>query len=390
MHRIRKNSTEGNQQELLHRTDKKLCRINIFLKYNRPQLRTGRKWIVQEAVDEAKDSLKMSEIIGHTQTNRLGLGSTEMKWWSKTKGKEKRDMVTQEVRKKEDAQRVQKAVQQAQQGQWTTRESALQRSLTWNYIWHMAPLRLSFIVRSVYDTLLSNASLVRWNLSNDPKCPLCQGRQTVEHVPSSCKVALAHGRYTWRHNQVLKQIAYAVSDTKRKPPTAVPQATFYSANGGQPWPRVTAPATAQKQGLLDGAGDWECSADLPEWKKYPEAIRKMGLRPDIVLHSSQLKQMILIELTVPWESRMEEAHVYKTEKYASLASSLKKYGFHVKVLAVDIGARGFVSKSAYDLMKHLSVSGRMRTRALKAMSEAAEKSLIWIWSRSNENELHKS
>ena len=114
------------------------------------------------------------------------------------------------------------------------------------------------------------------------------------------------------------------------------------------------------------------------------------MRPDIVLYSQSSKQMILIELTVPYESRMDEANIFKTEKYASLAKSLMESGFKTKVLAIEIGARGFVGASAYNLMKQLSVSGKKRTRALKAMAEAAEKSSSWIWSRRNENKLHKA
>ncbi|KAK3757375.1 hypothetical protein RRG08_058232 [Elysia crispata] len=48
-----------------------------------------------------------------------GLGSSTAKWWSKAEGKEKRDMVINEIRLNEDSRRVQKAVQQPQQGQWT-------------------------------------------------------------------------------------------------------------------------------------------------------------------------------------------------------------------------------------------------------------------------------
>ncbi|GFO18905.1 polyprotein [Plakobranchus ocellatus] len=127
-----------------------------------PSLKTGRKWKVTEAVDEAKECLKMKEVIGQTQADRRGLGSTTAKWWSKTEGKEKRDMIIDETRNKEDSTRVQRAVQQPQQGQWTNWDTAIQRSLTWNDIWHMAPLRISFLIRSVYDLLPSNANLVRW------------------------------------------------------------------------------------------------------------------------------------------------------------------------------------------------------------------------------------
>ncbi|GFN87641.1 reverse transcriptase [Plakobranchus ocellatus] len=54
-----------------------------------PSLKSQRKWKVTEAVDEAKECLKLKEVIGQTQTDRRGLGSTKAKWWSKTEGKEK-------------------------------------------------------------------------------------------------------------------------------------------------------------------------------------------------------------------------------------------------------------------------------------------------------------
>ena len=87
---------------------------------------------------------------------------------------------------------------------------------------------------------------------------------------------------------------------------------------------------------------------------------------------------------------MEAAQIFKTEKYADLASSLKREGYQVKVLAAEIGARGFVGASAYNLMKQLSVEGREKNRALKAMAEAAERYSSWIWSRRNKNELYKA
>ncbi|GFO36624.1 reverse transcriptase [Plakobranchus ocellatus] len=108
----------------------------------------------------------------------------------KTEGKEKRDMIIDEIKNKEDSTRVQKAVQQPQQSQWTNWDTAIQRSLTWNDIWHMAPLRISFLIRSVYDLLPSNANVVRWGKKDDSTWPLCQ---TTEHVLSSCKVVLSQG-----------------------------------------------------------------------------------------------------------------------------------------------------------------------------------------------------
>ena len=129
------------------------------------------------------------------------------KWWSQANGKDRRDMVFQEVRNEEDNKRLIKGVEQSQQGQWTSWGEALQRSITWNDIWKMAPLKLSFLIRSTYDRRPSKSNLVKWKKESDPTCPLSNEKpQTLEHVLSSCKTALANGRYPWRHNRVLDKL----------------------------------------------------------------------------------------------------------------------------------------------------------------------------------------
>ncbi|KAK3787558.1 hypothetical protein RRG08_042099 [Elysia crispata] len=92
-----------------------------------------------QAVDEAKESLKIKEVIGQTHTDRKWLGSSIAKWWSKAEGEEKRDVVINETRLNEDSRRIQKAVQQSQQGQWTNWDNALQKSLTRNEIFRNMP-----------------------------------------------------------------------------------------------------------------------------------------------------------------------------------------------------------------------------------------------------------
>ncbi|GFO27730.1 PiggyBac transposable element-derived protein 4 [Plakobranchus ocellatus] len=49
----------------------------------------------------------------------------------------------------------------------------------------MAPLRISFLIMSVYDLLPSSANLVRWGKKDDPTCPLCQGVQSG-FLPDHC------------------------------------------------------------------------------------------------------------------------------------------------------------------------------------------------------------
>ncbi len=64
--------------------------------------------------------------------------------------------------------------------------------------------------------------------------------------------------------------------------------------------------------------------DLGRQLKFPEEIVVTSLRPDIVLWSQATMQVALIELTVPWEERIEEAHERKLGKYQS--SSLRANG----------------------------------------------------------------
>ncbi|GFO09140.1 polyprotein [Plakobranchus ocellatus] len=217
-----------------------------------------------------------------------------------------------------------------------------------------------------------------------------QGRQTTEHVLSSCKVALSQGRYTWRHNRVLQELASVISTAKGEIHPSSTSSTVFTTEGGlKKWHTGSIPINTHRKGLLDGCDDWVVSADLPEWERHPDVIRKIALRPDIVIHSASTQQIIMVELTVPYESRMEEAHAFKEGKYLDLTKELKKDGYEAKIMPVEIGTRGFVGSSAYGLLSKLSIGGNKRTKALRLLAETAENSSRWIWSRRNERLLHK-
>ena len=262
----------------------------------------------------------------------------------------------------------------------------MQRSLTWNDIWYMAPLRISFLIRSVYDLLPSNANLVRWGKKKDPTCPLCNGRQTTEHVLSSCKVALSQRRYTWRHNRVLQELAVVISMAKGQSTQSEADAVIFTTEGGaKSWHGTAVKSTNQRKCLLDGCDNWKVSADLPEWGCHPSIIKETRLRPDI--HPSSSQQHIMVELTVRYESWMEEAHTYKREEYLNLTKELRNAGYRAIGMPVEVGAKGFIGSSVYNLLTKLSICGNKRTKALKSLAETAENSSRWIWSRRNERSL---
>ena len=199
-----------------------------------------------------------------------------------------------------------------------------------------------------------------------------QWQQTAEHVLSSCKVALSQGRYTWRHSRVFQELAVAISMAKGLSTQPQADAVIFTTEGGaKSWHGTAVKSTNQRKYLLDGCDDWELSADLPEWDSHPNIIKETRLRPDIVIHSSSTQQIIMVELTVPYESRMEEAHTYKMEKYLNLTKELRDAGYKAVVMPVEVGARGFIGSSVYDLLTKLSICGNKRTKALKLLAEIA-------------------
>ena len=176
------------------------------------------------------ESLKIKELIGQTQTDCKGLGSSTAKWWSwsRAEGKEKRDMVINEIGLNEGFRK---------QSNNLNRNNGLTgimpcRNPLWNEIWRMVPLHINFLIRSVYDLLPLKSNLVRWGKKEDPTSPLCQGRQTREHVLNSCKFALSQGRYTWRHNGVLQELAAIISTAKGVTNLPKTNALIFTTEGG--------------------------------------------------------------------------------------------------------------------------------------------------------------
>ena len=81
------------------------------------------------------------------------------------------------------------------------------------------------------------------------------------------------------------------------------------------------PRAGQKKGalgILAIAQDWQLEVDLETQLRFPQHIARTTLRPNILLVSESTKNIIM-ELSVPWEDRLEEAHERKRTKYEHLA-----------------------------------------------------------------------
>ena len=73
--------------------------------------------------------------------------------------------------------------------------------------------QLSFLLRAGSDTLPTPVNLKRMRIQCASKCTLCSHpRPTTAHILSGCNKSLEQGRYTWRHDSVLKSIVGQLED----------------------------------------------------------------------------------------------------------------------------------------------------------------------------------
>lgn len=80
------------------------------------EVRTGRKWRAQEAVDQAETRLQHRALVGSVAVGRAGLGSIPATNYSNLKGKERRDQVQREVKAGVKEERASQMVGLRQQG----------------------------------------------------------------------------------------------------------------------------------------------------------------------------------------------------------------------------------------------------------------------------------
>ena len=201
----------------------------------------------------------------------------------------------------------------------------------------------------------------------------------MAHILSGCPTALGQGRYRWRHDQVLREIAHHVEvkrrDNNNNPRTRTTQIAFVRAGERRP-----KSGEIISKSYLDGSADWRLMVDLDRRLKVPEEVAPTDLRPDLILVSDSAKKMGVMELTVPREERLEVSNESKRSKYASLQVEGKKRGWTVQVWAVEVGYRGFPAGSMSTFLKDLGFMGAERRRVLHKIGEKAEHSSKWIWS----------
>lgn len=338
-------------------SDTKVARAGI-------EVRTGRKWRAAKALDDAESRLWQKVFVGTGAQGRAGLGSGRTPRYDKAQGKERRSLILEEVHAGVEEKRACQMVGMRQQGAWTRWEQAAERKVTWMEVWKVEPHRIEFLIQAVYDVLPSPSNLFTWGMVETPACPLCLRKGMLAHILSCCQKALGDGGYRWRHDQVLKAIADSICSGVSHSKSLCPVKTTAFMRAGV---NATLAARNTSTGLFATAHDWELSVDLGKQLKFQEVAAITTLRPDIVLTSVASKQVILLELTVPWEDHMEEANERKRAKYSQLVEECRSKGWRTICQPIEVGCRGFVGQSFCRAYKRLGITGPSQQRAIKLL-----------------------
>ena len=203
----------------------------------------------------------------------------------------------------------------------------------------------------------------------------------MNHILAGCKIALAQGRYKWRHDRVLRELSSCIEE-KRKEINSKPwkNRTIKFVKSGEK-SKETTNSPPPTDSILKIARDWKMKVDLPGSPLIiPAYIAVTNQRPDIIITSDSTKQMCLIELTVPMEGRCEISTELKRTKYElNLAEAAKMKGWKTTIYTIEIGCRGYASSSVTNLLKDLGFSGQQRRRIVVKMCNEAEECSMQIW-----------
>ena len=340
----------------------------------------GRKADTSAEVKEAKSRLQMKEIIGVANRGREGLGMRRRQYYSSSSAKEQREMVVKTVREKEEECRLVKMTSFSNQGA-NLKWEVPQRRLKHSDIIKTSEESLSFLVKAVYDLLPTPANKNRW-FKQEEKCKLCGQDGTLNHILSGCRVALSQGRYTWRHNKVLKEVVNSIStrmkeNVKKEIKPRKTMAFIKEGEKSNQNPRNTIDS------FFDSAKDWTLSVDLERQLKIPIEVTITNLRPDIIVFSKKTKQLGVVELTVPSEDRIEISGELKRAKYERLVHEGHQKGWKVRIWAIEVGCRGFPAVSLSTFMKDIGYQGQQRKRTVEKIGQVAESASHSLWKASH-------
>ena len=88
--------------------------------------------------------------------------------------------------------------------------------------------------------------------------------------------------------------------------------------------------------------------DLPNHPYcFSASFASTDSRPDLVIRSKEKASIYLVELTVPFETTIEDAAMRKRERYSELLQECSKMAKVAKLITVEVGSRGLINLKSF-------------------------------------------
>ena len=97
----------------------------------------------------------------------------------------------------------------------------------------------------------------------------------------------------------------------------------------------------------------------------------------MVLTSAFSKQVLLVELSVPWEDHMEEANERKRLKDHELVEQCWKRGWKARCEPIEVGCGGFADHSLCKVFSLLGITGAAKRESYQVHHRGCRESL-WV------------
>ena len=113
----------------------------------------------------------------------------------------------------------------------------------------------------------------------------------------------------------------------------------------------------------------------PHGGTIPPHILVTALKPDIFIFNEQSQEVIVFELTCPWDSNIARSHALKSDKYSPLIADLSQR-YIVSFFSIEVSARGQISKDNRSrlksfLFKCCTYTGNLSKSLVRISSKAA-------------------
>ena len=300
-----------------------------------------RKWHASVALVTAERGLALDAMAAEGQTTRAGIGFGRQRRGPSPKvgSQVHRERVVEWHKERSVEEQRRKLGELQMQGDWAQWKGIMNRDLSWtSVVYRLRQSEVKFLFQSMSRVAPTPDQLRRMGYLSSDRCTLCaRPRCDLLHVLSYCEVALEQGRYTWRHNEVLRVLHFcvgrAIRATKKvkraseKEKSAARRGMVFVKEGDDPRKHEK---REKQRPILETADDWRIMVDLPAIKyQFPSLVAVTGKRPDLVLSSASSKRIVLVELTVPAERNVMQAFQRKMLRYdgpGALASDCRDAG----------------------------------------------------------------